>query len=157
MDIVSIPIRTLSRLHYPASSFVEAIQNLEKSSLTIKEGIEYRLKVSFKIQHDVVSGLKYLHVVKRGGIRVDKMQEMVGSYGPSPGKTRVYHLSEARIMEWPNSVESYTKKFPLEEAPSGMLARGHYHVKVTMSNFMLHVDYFFLIYPVPLALIESIR
>jgi hypothetical protein len=54
-----------------------------------------------RIQHDVVSGLKYLHVVKRSGIKgtslptrvvltifftVDKMEEMVGSYGPSAGK-----------------------------------------------------------------------
>lgn len=31
----------------------------------------------------VVSGLKYLHVVKRKGIKMDKMEEMMGSYGPS--------------------------------------------------------------------------
>ncbi|KAL2916789.1 rho GDP dissociation inhibitor [Polyrhizophydium stewartii] len=87
----------------------EAIKALETNVLTIKEGVEYRLKVTFKIQHDVVSGLKYLHVVKRGPLKVDKMEEMVGSYGPSP--------------------EPYVKKFPLEEAPSGMMARGTYNVK----------------------------
>ncbi|KAH6561612.1 hypothetical protein BASA50_002336 [Batrachochytrium salamandrivorans] len=87
----------------------DAIKALETNVLTIKEGVEYRLKVTFKIQHDVVSGLKYLHAVKRGPVRVDKTEEMVGSYGPSP--------------------EPYTKKFTLEEAPSGMLARGTYTVK----------------------------
>ncbi|OAJ37291.1 hypothetical protein, variant 2 [Batrachochytrium dendrobatidis JEL423] len=87
----------------------EAIKALETNVLTIKEGVEYRLKVTFKIQHDVVSGLKYLHVVKRGPLRVDKTEEMVGSYGPS--------------------AEPYTKKFTLEEAPSGMLARGQYTVR----------------------------
>lgn len=35
---------------------------------------------------------------------------MIGSYGPSK--------------------EPYEKKFQLEEAPSGMLARGHYEAKV---------------------------
>jgi Rho GDP-dissociation inhibitor len=35
------------------------------------------------VNHDVISGLKYLHAVKRKGIRVDKMEEMIGSYGPS--------------------------------------------------------------------------
>ncbi|KAJ3325697.1 hypothetical protein HDV06_003498 [Boothiomyces sp. JEL0866] len=87
----------------------EALAKLSGQTMTIKEGAEYRLKVVFKIQHDVVSGLKYLHAVKRAGIRVDKMEEMVGSYGPSP--------------------DLYTKKFPLEEAPSGMMARGTYKVK----------------------------
>lgn len=37
------------------------------------------------------------------------MEEMVGSYGPN--------------------AEAYTKKFPLEEAPSGMIARGSYAVR----------------------------
>lgn len=87
----------------------EALAKLKDQVITIKEGAEYRLKVVFKIQHDVVSGLKYLQVVKRSGLKVDKMEEMVGSYGPSP--------------------DLYTKKFPLEEAPSGMLARGSYKVK----------------------------
>ncbi|KAI8915987.1 immunoglobulin E-set [Gorgonomyces haynaldii] len=87
----------------------QAIEKLKGDVLTIKEGIEYRLKISFKVNNDVISGLKYLQVVKKMGIRVDKMEEMVGSYGP---------------QEAP-----YTKKFPVEEAPSGMLARGTYQVK----------------------------
>lgn len=35
---------------------------------------------------------------------------MIGSYGPAP--------------------DAYEKKFQLEEAPSGLLARGHYDAKV---------------------------
>lgn len=90
-------------------SSAESTQGLKDKPIIIKEGIEYRLKVSFKVNHDVVSGLKYLHVVKRKGIKVDKMEEMIGSYGPAP--------------------TPYEKKFLLEEAPSGMLARGTYDVK----------------------------
>ncbi|KAJ3085358.1 hypothetical protein HK102_000072 [Quaeritorhiza haematococci] len=85
------------------------LDKLQSTSMTIKEGIEYRLKVKFRVNHDVISGLKYLHVVKRKGIKVDRMEEMIGSYGPSG--------------------ESYEKKFLPEEAPSGMIARGHYNVK----------------------------
>ncbi|KAF9923000.1 hypothetical protein FBU30_006881 [Linnemannia zychae] len=77
---------------------------LAKHSFTIKEGIEYRLKVLFKVQHEVVSGLKYMHVIKRKGA-----EEMIGSYAAKPD-----------VIE---------KKFAAEEAPSGMLARGHYDVK----------------------------
>ncbi|KAJ3123728.1 hypothetical protein HK100_011516 [Physocladia obscura] len=86
-----------------------AIENLSSQVMTIKEGVEYRLKVKFRVNHDVVSGLRYLHVVKRSGLKVDKADEMLGSYGPS--------------------VDVYEKKFPLEEAPSGLIARGHYNVK----------------------------
>lgn len=43
---------------------------------------------------------------------VDKLEQMLGSYAPSPDGS------------------PYTKKFPEEESPSGMLARsGTYHVK----------------------------
>ena len=52
---------------------------------------------------------KLLHVVKKMGLKVDKLEEMVGSYGPN--------------------AQPYTKTFSLEEAPSGMLARGSYAVK----------------------------
>lgn len=90
-------------------SSAETIEALKSNPMVIKEGIEYRLKVTFRVNHDVVSGLKYLHVVKRKGIPVDKMEEMIGSYGPSP--------------------QPYEKKFLLEEAPSGMLARGTYDVR----------------------------
>ncbi|KAI9228712.1 MAG: immunoglobulin E-set [Piptocephalis tieghemiana] len=87
----------------------EAIKTVEETPFTIKEGIEYRLKIRFRVQHEVVSGLKYLQIVKRKGIRVDRAEEMIGSYGPAE--------------------EVYEKKFLADEAPSGMLARGHYTVR----------------------------
>ncbi|KAI9307522.1 rho-gdp dissociation inhibitor [Cunninghamella echinulata] len=86
-----------------------ALEQARSTPFTIKEGVEYRMKVKFRVQHDVVSGLKYLQVVKRKGIKVDKTEEMIGSYGPQ--------------------ASAYEKKFQAEEAPSGMLARGHYEAK----------------------------
>lgn len=56
------------------------------------------------VGNELLVGLKYIHVVKRAGITVDKLEEMIGSYGPRP--------------------EPYEKRFAQEEAPSGMLARG---------------------------------
>ncbi|KAG0373816.1 MAG: immunoglobulin E-set [Linnemannia gamsii] len=87
----------------------KSVEELKGHSFTIKEGVEYRLKVLFKVQHEVVSGLKYMHIIKRHGVKVDKAEEMIGSYA-----------ANANILE---------KKFVAEEAPSGMLARGHYEVK----------------------------
>uniref|UniRef100_A0A1D1YB60 Rho GDP-dissociation inhibitor n=1 Tax=Anthurium amnicola TaxID=1678845 RepID=A0A1D1YB60_9ARAE len=89
----------------------ELLENVKNNPFTIKEGVEYRMKVKFRVQHEVVSGLKYLQVIKRKGIRVDKTEEMIGSYGPN------------------TTSEPYEKKFMTEEAPSGMLARGHYDAK----------------------------
>ncbi|KAF9410897.1 hypothetical protein BGZ94_001494 [Podila epigama] len=77
-------------------------EELKNHSFTIKEGIEYRLKVLFKVQHEVVSGLKYLQVVKR---KVDKSEEMIGSYAAQAAP--------------------YEKK----ATPSGLLARGHYEAR----------------------------
>ncbi|OMJ25356.1 Rho GDP-dissociation inhibitor [Smittium culicis] len=95
--------------YLPPFSNLEAIAALKKTPLVIKEGIAYRLKIRFRIQHDVISGLKYLHAVKRTGITFDRTQEMLGSYGPSD--------------------KEYEKKFLPEEAPSGLIARGKYIVK----------------------------
>ncbi|KAF9361577.1 hypothetical protein BGX26_001582 [Mortierella sp. AD094] len=97
------------------------VEELKKHSFTIKEGVDYRIKVLFKVQHSLVSGLKYMQVVKRLGVPgkhflpniydliVDKHEEMVGSYAAKPD-----------IIE---------KKFTLESAPSGMMARGHYEAR----------------------------
>jgi len=86
-----------------------ALETLKNKPFTIKEGCRYQMKAVFVVQHEVLSGLKYVQALKRKGIRVGKDQEMIGSYPP-------------------NSTDkpTYTKKFAPEEAPSGMLARGHY-------------------------------
>ncbi|KAI9836593.1 MAG: hypothetical protein M1819_001225 [Sarea resinae] len=87
-----------------------AAEALKSKPFTIKEGAKFRMKATFKVQHDVLSGLKYLQVLKRGGIRIGKDEEMIGSYPPNP-----------------TDKPTYEKKFATEEAPSGMMARGHYN------------------------------
>ncbi|KLO07517.1 rho GDP-dissociation inhibitor [Schizopora paradoxa] len=84
----------------------------KKNPITIKEGVEYNALITFKVNHGITSGVRYIQVVKRAGIKVDKLEQMVGSYGPHPeGKP-------------------YSKAFPTEESPSGMLARsGSYGVR----------------------------
>jgi Rho GDP-dissociation inhibitor len=77
---------------------------------TIKEGVEYSVQITFKVNHSIISGVRYIQVVKRAGVKVDKMEQMLGSYGPS--------------------ADPYTKTFFPEESPSGLLARsGTYNVK----------------------------
>ena len=67
------------------------------------------MKTTFKVQHQILSGMKYVQVVKKMGLS-NKSQEMLGSYGPNTKEKPVYE-----------------KKFEQETAPSGMIARGHYN------------------------------
>lgn len=83
---------------------------LKDNPFKIKEGSKFTMIATFKVQHEILSGLHYLQIVKRKGIRVSKESEMIGSYAPNTDKQPVY-----------------TKNFQEEEAPSGMLARGHYN------------------------------
>ncbi|EQL00846.1 hypothetical protein G6O67_005411 [Ophiocordyceps sinensis] len=84
--------------------------SLKDSPFKIKEGARFTMSAQFKVQHEILSGLHYVQVVKRKGIKVSKDSEMIGSYAPNTDKQM-----------------TYTKKFQEEEAPSGMLARGHYN------------------------------
>ena len=57
-----------------------ALDGLKDKPFTIKEGATFRIKVVFQVHHEVLSGLKYLQVVKRKGIRVSKDEEMLVSF-----------------------------------------------------------------------------
>lgn len=85
------------------------LEEFKKQSFVLKEGVEYRVKISFKVNREIVSGLKFTQQTFRKGVRIDKSDYMVGSYGPRPAE--------------------YDFLTPLEEAPKGMLARGTYNIK----------------------------
>ncbi|KAF9263547.1 rho GDP-dissociation inhibitor [Marasmius fiardii PR-910] len=90
----------------------ETVQDATKNPIIIKEGVEYNVRIHFRVNHSIISGVRYIQVVKRTGIKVDKLEQMLGSYGPSPdGKP-------------------YVKNFEPEESPSGLIARsGTYSVR----------------------------
>lgn len=107
-------------LEFPEQPDLQPIRiNLEDSDgntivdkeikFNIKEKSIYQLVVKFRVQHEIITGLKYLHLVKRDGIRVEKVEEPLGSYAP-------------------NTIDKpfYERKFAEVEAPSGMIARGTY-------------------------------
>ncbi|QRV91275.1 Rho GDP-dissociation inhibitor [Ceratobasidium sp. AG-Ba] len=101
-----------------------AIEETKKNPVIIKEGVEYNVGITFIIIGAVVSGLRYIHIVKRAGLKVDKLEHMIGSYGPKE--------------------EPYTVRFMTEESPSGLIARsGTYEVKsrVYDDDKNLHADF----------------
>jgi hypothetical protein len=53
---------------------------LKDKPFKIKEGVKFSMTAKFKVQHEILSGLHYVQIVKRKGIRVSKDQEMIVSY-----------------------------------------------------------------------------
>ncbi|KAM4813883.1 rho GDP-dissociation inhibitor 3 [Urocitellus parryii] len=82
---------------------------LKSQAFVLKEGVDYQVKVTFKVNKDIVSGLKCVHHTFRRGLRVDRAVYMVGSYGPR--------------------AQEYEFVTPVEEAPRGALVRGPYVVR----------------------------
>lgn len=52
---------------------------LKDKPFKIKEGSKFTMIAKFKVQHEVLSGLQYVQIVKRKGIRISKDQEMIVS------------------------------------------------------------------------------
>lgn len=117
----------------------DSLKSLKDKPFTIKEGAHFNIKAAFQVHHEVLSGLKYLQVVKRKGIRVSKDQEMLGSYAPNTDQKPVYEkkceCSPAVFWAvllprnpWVPMTDAFiTSPVAEEEAPSGMMARGHYN------------------------------
>ncbi|XP_074553317.1 rho GDP-dissociation inhibitor 1 [Halichoeres trimaculatus] len=86
------------------------LDNFKKQPFVLKEGVDYKIKITFKVNKEIVSGLKYNQTTFRKGVKVDRSDYMVGSYGP-------------------RAEEAYEFLTTMEEAPKGMLARGTYNIK----------------------------
>ncbi|KAF5908126.1 rho GDP-dissociation inhibitor 1, partial [Clarias magur] len=45
------------------------LESFKKQSFVLKEGVEYRIKISFKVNKEIVSGLKYVQQTSRKGVK----------------------------------------------------------------------------------------
>ena len=84
------------------------LKDIRKEAFVIKEGVQFRIRIDFYVQREIVSGLKYVQKTSRMAVTVDKMTHMVGSYAPK------------------KELQSYTT--PVEDAPQGVTGRGSYNV-----------------------------
>ncbi|SCU92647.1 LAMI_0E11408g1_1 [Lachancea mirantina] len=87
----------------------QTIKELASKRYKIKEKSIYKLRISFKVQHEIITGLRYVQYIKKAGIAVDKIDDHLGSYAPNTTKKPLYEV-----------------ELPESEAPSGFLARGSY-------------------------------
>lgn len=61
--------------------------------MTIKEGVEYSVGITFVVENEIASGLRFLQVVKRAGV--------TGAYGPSyrqPGRQAYVPVDKTEAM-----------------------------------------------------------
>jgi len=91
------------------------LRQLKDTPIQVKEGAEYNVHITFKVNHSFVTGARYIQVVKRAGLKVEKVDVMLGSYGAqaAPRQVSVVH----------------------DDFPSGMMARGTYTVKSRVTDF----------------------
>jgi len=111
-------------------------KKMKKSPFVLIEGSNYRITVSFRVQHNIVAGLKIQNVVSRSALgvstKVDEDTLVLGSYRPQ---------KEPHKVTFP--------KLGWNEAPHGTLARGDYTAKMSFidddSKKHLDIEYGFKI------------
>ncbi|KAI2585690.1 ARHGDIA isoform 5, partial [Pan troglodytes] len=52
------------------------LESFKKQSFVLKEGVEYRIKISFRVNREIVSGMKYIQHTYRKGVKIDKTDYM---------------------------------------------------------------------------------
>jgi Rho GDP-dissociation inhibitor len=88
----------------------EGLENLRTTGITMKEGVKFKFRITFRVQHDLIAGVKFVNVMTR--MMLSETEDlMLGSYPPS---------SQPHVFEFP--------KWDYNEAPKGMMYRGKYRV-----------------------------
>eukprot|EP00124_Ichthyophonus_hoferi_P004088 Ihof_evm4s410 gene=Ihof_evmTU4s410 len=92
----------------------EDVRRAKETPLIIKEGSKYKIRIHFRVQHQVVAGLKIQSTVSKMGKKLQSETEMLGSYPPK-NEFASLDIGGGEFVE----------------APTGMLARGEYkaHMK----------------------------
>lgn len=81
---------------------------------TLKEGVQYRLKLTFTVLHNIVSGLMCINTAWKGGIQVERNKGMLGTFAPQK--------------------DPYVEILDEETTPCGILARGIYTAKLRFED-----------------------
>jgi len=104
----------------------EQLDKLKDNPFVMKEACHYRIRLRFKVQHELVTGLKHVNAIYRHGLKVAKEETMIGSFGPQVAPHEVI----IPRVGW-------------EEAPTGLLARGKYtaNSKFIDDDGQTHLDY----------------
>ncbi|KAL0251567.1 hypothetical protein GEMRC1_000780 [Eukaryota sp. GEM-RC1] len=97
----------------------DALNELQRNPIILKEGVRFRYKTTFNVQGDILSGLAFLAHVYRMKIRVMKQEYVLGSYGPR---------DEDHEVVFPSGFDEYL------ETPSGLTGRGSYITRCSFTD-----------------------
>lgn len=112
---LNVLVKTISiRVENRDDDVLDLTGDLKDLKVLVKEGITLRLVVGFRVQRDIVAGLRFKYTITRKGIPIITSAQMVGSYAPR--------------------TEAYAFVCPPEEIASGMLARGNYNCKCLFTD-----------------------
>jgi len=91
----------------------EELEAAKNNSMIVKEGCHFKMRLSFRVQHNVVLGLKLSNTIYGSlGAKLASDTEMLGTYPPK---------EEFQFVEIP--------RVGWNEAPKGAIARGTYKAK----------------------------
>lgn len=93
----------------------EDVERAASEVKQVKAGADFRLQVTFKVQREIVLGLKLMRFVYKHGIRVAKDEFMIGSFPPNGEVQQIL--------------------CPVETVPSGIMAKGTYKAKCRFIDF----------------------
>jgi len=105
-------------------STAEGLAKLQSEGITMKEGSKFKFRISFRVQHEIITGIRFINKVTR---MLSETEELVlGSYPPS---------STPHVFEFP--------KWGFNEAPKGMMMRGKYVVSNSFvdSDKVKHLEF----------------
>ena len=104
-----------------------SIAALKKTGVSIKEGSEYKFRITFRVNGEILDCLVYTVSLSKMGISMENDVEVLGSYAPQ---------SEPHVVEYP--------KNGWYEAPMGFMMRSTYtaHCKFTnRDGSEVYLDY----------------
>lgn len=95
----------------------EQLTNMQYNPIKIKQKATYYLKIRFRVQHEIITGLHYYQVNKRRGITLNKIREVCGAYAPNTPDRPFYEFS-----------------LPKRIVPGGFLLRGTYKAQTFLKD-----------------------
>jgi len=95
----------------------------KKEKYYLKEGTVNQIRILFKVRYDLAIGLRWVNIVKRMGLQVDKYEEILGTYAP---------LKDVQYVD-----------IIAEEVPKGFFSRGKYLGKAMIvdAKGIVHMQY----------------
>ncbi|CAM9196397.1 unnamed protein product, partial [Lampetra fluviatilis] len=111
VPLYSVTSRPLSPHHFALGGKDPFVRLFDRRKIneSVNNGVLHKYSPQHLVNREIVSGLRYIQNTHRKGVKVDKANYMVGSYGP--------RVSEHEFVT------------PPEEAPRGLLARGTYSLR----------------------------